>query len=152
MGVEADVRKLSDADQATLARWIGLYKSWRDVLHSGSFSQGRTANGVWWLVQTADRCLLGVFTMGAPASPQHAPLVLPEFASHTESTDALWQVRLLGLAGQERARGQAASPMRDALQGPGITYAASELRHVGLALPNMNPESALVFALERVAT
>jgi alpha-galactosidase len=152
MGVEADVRKLSDADQATLARWIGIYKDWRDVLHSGTFSQGRTANGVWWLVQTADRCLLGIFTMQAPGSPHHAPLVLPEFAWHTESTDALWRVRLLGIAGQERARGQAPALLRDALQGPGITFAAAELRYVGLAVPNMNPESALVFSLERLAT
>jgi alpha-galactosidase len=152
MGVEADVRKLTEADQATLARWIGIYKCWRDVLHSGTFSQGRTANGVWRLVQTAGRCVLGVFTVQAPASPQHAPLALPGFASHAENTDAAWRVRLLGIAGQERARGQAASPMRDALQDGGITYAVDELRHVGLALPNMNPESALVFSLERLAT
>jgi hypothetical protein len=57
-------------------------------------------------------------------------------------------LRLLGVAGQERARGDARSPWLDALRVGDVASAATELRHIGLPLPNMNPESALVFSLE----
>jgi alpha-galactosidase len=143
MGVEADVRHLNSDDQATLSRWIALYKAWRHVLHSGTFSQGRTANGVWWLVQTATQCVLGVFTDTAPAFNHHAPLALPSFA-----TEHLWRVRLVAQAGHERARGDANSAGLEALAHGGLLCSASELRCVGLPLLNMNPESALLFTLE----
>lgn len=142
MGVEADIRKLNASDQQTLARWIALYKSWRAVLHTGQFHQGNTANGVWWLVQTEKACLLGVFTLHTPASPHHAPLLLPGLSGL-----GLWRVKLCGWAGQERARGDATMAWREALQGEGVLHSADELRHIGLSLPNMNAESALIFLL-----
>lgn len=149
MGVEADVRKLSHTDQAKLSRWIGIYKAWRNVLHSGTFSQGSTPHGVWWMVQSSTRCVLGVFTVEAPSSPHHAPLALAGFsADANDSADTAWRVRLVGLAGQERARGQSTAAWLESLQGEGVVYSAEELRHMGLALPNMNPESALVFSFE----
>ena len=143
MGVEADVRKLTPDEAEVLARWISLYKEWRDVLHGGSFSQGCTPNGVWWLAQSGGKAILGVFTQRAPASMHHAPLRLTGLVG-----DGFCQVRLLGMAGQERARGDALAPWLDALRDTGVACAATELRHIGLPLPNMNPESALVFALE----
>jgi alpha-galactosidase len=146
MGVEADVRKFTEAEAQTLATWIGIYKSWRAVLHGSRFTQGRTANGVWCLAQHEGRALLGVFTQTAPTSMHHAPLLVPCLQGLHDTT--LCQLRLLGQAGQERARGDAASPWLDALRGAGVSCSAAELRHVGLPLPNMNPESALVFSLE----
>jgi alpha-galactosidase len=145
MGVEADVRKLSPHDRTSLRHWIALYKTWRQVLHSGTFSQGRTVNGVWWLVQTPTRCLLGVFTLTAPAAQHHAPLKLPGLPS-----DGRWTVKLCGQAGQERARGDAQSPWLQALQSQGVVCTSAELGVVGLPLPNMNPESALVFSLQQL--
>ena len=143
MGVEADVRKLQPDEAACLAQWIGLYKSWRGVLHGGTFSQGRTANGVWWLAQRGTQAILGVFTQSAPTSMHHAPLRLPGLVG-----DGTCQLRLLGAAGQERARGDAPAPWLEALRQHGVACAATELRHLGLPLPNMNPESALVFSLD----
>lgn len=99
MGVEADVRKLEIGERASLARWIALYKEWRGVLHSGAFHQGKTVNGVWWLVQTPKRCILGVFTTQAPSTQHHAPLRLPMVTG-----DSDWRLRLIGRAGLERAR------------------------------------------------
>lgn len=149
MGVEADVRTLSEAQGQTLARWIGLYKAWRAVLHSGRFSQGRSANGVWWLAQQGERAILGVFTQNAPASMHHAPVRLPplEPAANPEQT-GLWRVCLLGMAGQERARGDAPSPWLDALRQDGALCGTAELQQMGLPVPMMHPESALVFSLE----
>jgi alpha-galactosidase len=144
MGVEADVRKFSDTEVQTLAQWIGIYKTWRGVLHAGRFSQGRTQNGVWWLAQHEGRAILGVFTQTAPTTMHHAPLRL-----HGLDGAGAWHIRLLGQAGQERARGDAASKWLDALRGAGVGCSGSELQHIGLPLPNMNPESALVFSLEQ---
>ena len=142
MGVEADVRKLDDTNTAKLARWIALHKAWRSVLHQGVFQQGHTANGVWWMVQEQQRCLLGVFTVKPPAGVQHAPVRLPELVG-----DGPWRVQLLGRAGHERARGEAPSLWLDALQGEGVVCSGAELRAIGLPVSNMNPESALVFSL-----
>jgi alpha-galactosidase len=143
MGVEADVRKLTPEEAHTLGHWIAIYKAWRGVLHGGTFSQGRTASGVWWLAQNGARAILGVFTQRAPTSMHHAPLRLPGLVG-----DGLWQLRLLGTAGQERARGDARAPWLDALRQDGVRCSAAELQNIGLPLPNMNPESALVFSLE----
>jgi hypothetical protein len=57
-------------------------------------------------------------------------------------------VRLLGRAGHERARGESATAWLDALQSEGVVYSADELQHLGLSVPNMNPESALIFSIE----
>lgn len=143
MGVEADVRQLDATERATLTRWIGLYKTWREVLHGGVFHQGRTANGVWWLAQTPTRCVLGVFTTQAPSSQHHAPLRLPSLAGEGD-----WRVRLMGRAGLERARAQVDTGWLHDLQTEGLRLSADELRVLGLPLLNMNPESALVFSLE----
>ena len=145
MGVEADVRKLDDEQTKTLSRWIALYKQWRTVLHQGTFSQGQTANGVWWMVQTEDQSILGVFTLEHPQSLHHAPIRLPLQYS---SADNQMRVRLLGRAGHERARGEAATVWWDALQATGVVYTTDELQHLGLSVPNMNPESALIFSIE----
>jgi len=147
MGVEADVRKLDEAESTVLAQWIGLYKAWREVLHTGLFDQGTTANGVWWMAQTSQRVVLGVFTISPPATMHHAPVRLAALQANGS-----WRVRLLGSAGQERARGDAPSPWLDALRAEGIVCAADALRHAGLPCPNMNPESALIFSLEKMDT
>ena len=154
MGVEADVRKLSDTEGNTLAHWIGIYKAWRAVLHTGRFSQGRSANGVWWLAQQEGRAILGVFSQTPPASMHHAPLRLPSLqqptstSTGTSTATGVWRVGLLGMAGQERARGDARSPWLDSLRQSGVQCATGELHAMGLPLPNMNPESALVLSLD----
>ena len=145
MGVEADVRHLTAEEHQTLKRWVGHYKSWRDTLHSGEFSQGTTAIGVWWLVHTEARCILSVITIRAADSPHHAAVRLPALG-----VDGLWRVRLMDKAGLERARGAADTTWLDALSGEGVVISAAELSKIGLPVPNMNPESALVLTLERI--
>jgi alpha-galactosidase len=146
MGVEADVRHLSAEDQAALQRWVGHYKTWRDVIHRGTYSQGKTAHGVWWLVQTDAQCILNVITTSAPDTPHHAPVRLAPFCDQ-----GLWRVRILGKAGLERARGSAPSLWLDALAGDGVVMSGAELVRIGLPVPNMNPESALVLAFDRIS-
>ena len=153
MGVEADVRKLDAAQASILGRWIGLYKQWRTVLHQGTFSQGKTANGVWWMVQTGQQIVVGIFTLEHTQSLHHAPVRLPlNSTSPSNNMPKYMRVRLLGRAGHERARGEATTAWLDALQSDGVVYSADELQHLGLNIPNMNPESALVFSIETCNT
>jgi alpha-galactosidase len=143
MGVETDVRKLDESDHASLGRWIALYKAWRNVLHTGLFQQGQIADGVWWMAHGGDRCLLGVYTLSPPSAMHHAPLRLPCLKG-----EGNWRVRLCGRAGQERARQEEPAQWLEALAQDGVVCSAAELRLMGLPLPNMNPESALVFSIE----
>ncbi|WP_218922609.1 alpha-galactosidase [Rhodoferax sp. OV413] len=146
MGVEADVRQLGEADRATLAHWIALHKSLREVLHSGRFSQGRTVDGVvWWLVQTAGQAVLGVFTVSPPNYSYQPGLRLPSLAG-----SGAWQARLLGSAGQARARGDAPDVWGDALRSGGGRVQGEELAQVGWPVPVMHPESALVYSFSSV--
>ena len=147
MGVEADLRQLDAAERHTLQEGISLYKQWRAVLHGACQWQGRTAQGVWWLAAQADAALLGVFTTEASDTPHHAPLRLPLTA-----LEGRWRVRLLTQAGMERARGDAPAPWLQCLRGEGAVLSVAELAQVGLPLPLMNPESALVLSLTREPT
>ena len=97
------------------------------------------------MAQTPQSAVLSVLTVAPPTTMHHAPVRLPALRG-----DGIWRVRLAGTAGQERARGDAASPWLDALRAEGVDLSADELRHVGLPCPNMNPESALVFSLEKI--
>jgi alpha-galactosidase len=146
MGVEADLRRMSDAERATLAGWLALHKTWRAVLHGGSFHQGESTGGAtWWLAREADRALLGVFTLVPPDAAHEPPLRLPPL-----DDTGLWRVRLLRSAGLARARSDAPSTWLDALRGDGVLAGGAELARVGLPLQAMNPESAWIVSFERV--
>ena len=133
---------MSAEDRATLQAGIALYRQWRGVLHGARQWQGHTAQGVWWLAAQPHAAVLGVFTTAASDTPHHAPLrlPLPDAGGH-------WRVRLIAQAGLERARGDAPSPWLDGLRGEGAVLSGAELARLGLPLPLMNPESALVFSL-----
>jgi alpha-galactosidase len=147
MGVEADVRQLSKDELQTVATWIAFHKQWRDVLHTGRFSQGQTASGsVWWLAQTDKRALLAVITTTPPDYSHQPPLPLPAFAG-----TGAWRLRLAQSVGLERARAEAVSPWRDALRSAeGVSAHGDELSTMGLPLPTMNPESVLYYSFEAI--
>jgi alpha-galactosidase len=145
MGVESDVRLMSQEEQKTLSDWISFYKHWRSVIHQGKFFQGRTPQGlVWWLALTDMQALLVVFAVTPPAYPHTAPLCLPH-----AMRQGVWRVRLQREAGQQRARQEAPSYWLDALRDDGVLASGDELHAHGLPLPTMNPESALYFSFDR---
>ena len=75
LGVELDVRKLDDADQANLAEWIAKYKAHRDRLHYGKVWLGEGDDNLLWQAHgDADGLLLFVYRV-APQSHRHAPVV-----------------------------------------------------------------------------
>jgi alpha-galactosidase len=144
MGVEADLVKMTADERNTLAGWIAFHKQWRDVLHGGRIHQGATASGRrWWLARTEQRAMLAVITTVPPSHTQEPPLRLrPLLATGS------WRIRLARQAGHPRARAGAEPAWLSALLTEGAVMTGDELAVIGLALPVMHPESALIFVLE----
>ena len=146
-GVEADIRQFSSAEREELAEWITLYKELRSTLHGGQFHQGESATGlVWWMAVDEARAVLGIFRATPPNAAYEPPLLLPPCSGISN-----WQVRLERCVGKIRAHGSTSAPLLDAYQQSGALFAGEELAKSGLPLPTMNPESALVFVLRRLA-
>ena len=144
-GVEADIRQFSTSECEELADWIGLYKALRSTLHQGRFHQGESSTGlVWWMAMGQARAVLGIFRATPPNAANEPPLLLPPCAG-----DSDWRVRLERCVGTIRAHGSNAAPLFDAYRQSGVLFAGDELALSGLPLPTMNPESALIFVLER---
>ncbi len=145
-GIEADIRYLSDGDCQILAGWISLYKSLRDTLHHGRFHQGNSATGLtWWMAIDDHRAVLGVFRGTQPDSANEPELLLPPLTG-----DALWRVRMERCVGKIRAHASIDAPLFDAYREGGAIFSGHELAQLGLPLPTMNAESALIFVLDRL--
>jgi alpha-galactosidase len=146
MGVEADVSTMTAGERSTLAGWIAFHKQWRDVLHTGRIHQGSTASGLrWWLARSEQRALLAVIRTVPPPHAQE-PLLQLRALSGTGP----WRVRLARQVGHPRARAGAQAAWLSAVRTDGAVMTGGELAGIGLALPVMHPESALIFALEIV--
>jgi alpha-galactosidase len=147
MGVEADVVKMTAPERQTLAAWIAFHKQWRHVLHGGRIHQGATAPGRrWWLARTEQQAVLAVITTAPPSHTQEPPVQLRPLAGPRS-----WRVRLARRAGHPRARDDEDPAWLAALAGDGVVMTGDELAGIGLALPVMNPESALIVLLEEAA-
>jgi alpha-galactosidase len=144
MGVEADVSKMTEDERATLAGWIAFHKQWRDVLHGGRIHQGATPSGLrWWLARTEQRALLAVIRIVPPPHAQEMPLQLRALCG-----GGTWRVRLARQVGHPRARAGTDAAWLSAIRTDGAVMTGDELAGLGLALPVMHPESALIFVLE----
>lgn len=144
MGVEADPARMTDAERATLAAHIALYKAWRDVLHAGAL----------WHLDYPDPAVTGMIV-----THEGKALALAAQTAFSPVFDAA-PVRLKGLEAQARYRVTlpAPWPARAAayLANPdawrdGLTLSGAALMAQGLALPLTHPETAWLIALEKIA-
>ncbi|MEO1043969.1 MAG: alpha-galactosidase [Pseudomonadota bacterium] len=144
MGIEADLRRESDADRAVLAQGVALYKQHRDLLHRGDFVRlERSAAHIAFGVVAGDRqeALFLRANLAEPAFAIPAPL------------------RFAGLDPQRRYRLRLVwpqhwrSPARDAerifsrLCDEGVTMPGADLMHIGVELPVSHPQTALLLHL-----
>lgn len=150
LGVELDVRQLSDADTAELRGWINVYKQLRDRLHHGRVWLGEGGDGLRWQLHgdeaASDLVLLVLRPL--PSSHRYTPtLRLPML-----DPAARYRVREVLPAGTVRPTGRHhTAPFFDAINTPeGLVLDGAWLAHAGLPMPRTQAETAFLVRLERV--
>ena len=142
MGVEADPTRMSEAERATLAAHIALYKQWREVLHAGALHRlaHPDPNVMGMLVTHGDKSLALVaqtaFSPIFDAAPVRLAGLEPE-ARYCVTLPEPWPAK---------ARHYLADPDQ---WRTGITLSGTALMTHGLALPLTHPETAWLIALEK---
>ncbi len=142
MGVEADVRAMSEDDRAALESWIALYKAWRGLIHGGAMTRVPHADpGCLALIASdGDRTLVSVAQIATPAAALPSPLRLPDLAA------GAWTVIRLDETRGWRRRMKAIPAVAS---GEPVLLSADLLARPGLALPVLQAGDFALFHLER---
>ena len=139
MGVEADIRALSEDDRSTLEAAISLHKEHRHLLHSGRYVEHeQIAQQVAWSVVSDDQseALSAVATL-------HTPTAAFPKRIRFRGLDASKQYQVQVVWPQGLSEKQAG--YRDQLKSQRL--GGDWLQQAGLTLPIMHPESLLIFHL-----
>jgi alpha-galactosidase len=142
-GIEWDIASATDAERAELAEWIALYKAERDLIHGGRTVHGDPADG-------------GLTVHGA-VSDDGAGGLFAVAALATASGSTPRPVRLPGLDPVRRYRLERVGPAPTYVSfdagwtddGP-VELAGSVLTEVGVRLPMLRPETAVVLKVTAV--
>ena len=147
-GLEWDIAGLGPEERAALARLVSTYKRHRGLLHTGEVVHADHPDPAVQVhgVVAADRAeaLMAVVTLGTSAAEGHAPARLPGL-----DRAAAYRVEVVDTGGQVLA-GHREPPgwwPEDGVHGPELPGAF--LTDVGLPLPGLWPEQALVLHLAR---
>ena len=135
MGVECDVRALSDGDRVRLGEAIELYRRFRGLIHTGDvvrFDSPVSAIRQYG-VYSSDRreALIAHVALATSASAVPPPLRLPGLLA--EARYRMEQVPLPGA--------------RAVWAGSGVVLTGGQLAAHGVLLPPLNPESGLLLHL-----
>ncbi len=140
-GLELDVTELDDDEAEELASWIARYKHFRPLLHGHPLLRighddgtGRTGLGV--VGPGAEEALFGIYQVSASPFRIPPPLRLPRLDAGRR-----YRVRLEAPA-PEGARMN--TPALEAMAGDGLVLPGAAMTVVGLQLPTLWPESALI--------
>jgi alpha-galactosidase len=145
-GIEWDVTTTTGEERVAIAEWIALYKRVRGLLHSGDIVRADTTDPARWVhgVVAADAAsaLFAVVAMGATRDAIPAPARLPGLDPLRE-----YLVRPVRLGAWPRTLQDAPPPWWS--EG-GVTLPGSVLEAVGLPMPLLLPEQALVLEVTAV--
>ncbi|USE37603.1 alpha-galactosidase [Endozoicomonas sp. SCSIO W0465] len=144
MGVELDPVRACEEEKRGFARYISLYKSLRQLLYTGDFFRYDTAHResqAWGVVSLDQREAVVMFAqMDMPEYAMSAPLPIPGL---NQTKD--YKVRVLENSSSNIYMKQCPPWMTE----PAIMSAAL-LEQVGLMMPVMQPESALLIQISQV--
>jgi alpha-galactosidase len=149
MGVECDVRLMSEAEKAELAAWIALYKSLRPVLHGGRTWQGSCGDGIVWQAyaaatdQPVKRCIVIVYRTLPTVHTYSPALRLPMLKS-----DALYKVARICPQSASAFHHSTTAPFFEQLESGTLHLNGEWLNAAGLPLPRMKTEQAMVLEFE----
>lgn len=145
LGIELDPLKASDEDKAGFSKYIALYKQYRQMLHTGRLyrleSDDPAAQAITSVVSADRSCaLVTVAQLAMPTWALSGTLRLRGLQAET-----LYRVRVL----------DAAENFRDGIVNTqpawiydGIELSGEWLESAGLAMPVLDPESALLLLVE----
>ena len=150
MGIELDPIKADTAESAGYQRYVQLYKQWRPLLHSGDF----------WRVDMPDATTQ---VQGVVSSDKAAALFLVSQLAMPDYSLA-GNLRFPGLEPGARYQlsiedhpdiqvvGKGGHTMRQLppWMNEGITLSGEWLAQAGLALPVLDPESAILISVKRI--
>jgi alpha-galactosidase len=145
-GIEADLRELTPEQRTELAQFIAMYRGNRDWMHQGDIQYlgGLPADDFvvcCCMASNRSRALVSVALMKMPRSPVPGRLRVPGLDDTTD-----YEVRLMCPPIHEYAKRQPS--MAD---GAGVRISAHWLTHVGVPMPVMPPESAVLVEIRPVA-
>lgn len=145
LGVEADVRQLDAAERAELARWIGIYKDWRELVHHGVLRQGEHHGRAWLQARAEDgsAALVALYRRLEEAPRYTPPLRVPGLVPAR-------RYRLQALHLPRVPHSTASTGVIDALAAGTLEMSGAQLAELGLPLPPLPPESAIVVGIREV--
>ncbi|MFO1068085.1 MAG: alpha-galactosidase [Geminicoccaceae bacterium] len=145
LGLELDPLRLDEAERAEVAAWVALHKRLRPLLHGGvawrlPVAGGRSGHGV----VSMDRGWAVFAAVQEQRLPTRhpSPLRLPGL-----EPGAAYRVRL---PEPQRPAWRLPTPAQQALAGEGVVLAGAVLADIGLMLPELLPETAVLLELERI--
>ena len=146
LGLEQDVRLLDADTRDELARWIGVYKQWRDLVHSGELRQGMTGQALRWTqVTNADKsaALWAVYRLREETTRDTPAMLI-------EGLDPARDYRIEPLFVLTFPYSTATSDVLDTLAAGELVLSGTVLRDYGLPLPPQAPEAAVVIGLRAI--
>lgn len=145
LGVELNPLTLDAEEKQELERWIALHKSLRPLLHAAGkqFRLPPLDGRYVWGAGDANRIVAFVAQGPQMVGEQPPPVLLPVSGDGAGK----WRVKAMHPADPEFIR---ISDGQQRLLNGELTFSLDTLRHVGLPLPMLRPESGLVLEFEPV--
>ena len=143
-GIEWDVTTTTPTERAAIAEWVAAYKKYRPLLHTGEVVRADSADPARWVhgVVAADgaSALFAVVAVAATRDAVHGPATLPGL-----DPDRLYRVTPVRLGEWPRFVQDAMPPWWDR---GSVTMSGRMLHSVGIPMPLLAPEQALVLDVE----
>ena len=147
LGIEWNLLTLTERERESLSEWVGLYKVFRNLIHSGNVFRGDHPDPTMYvhgvISHDATEALLSVSRLRSGPS-NHTARVTMQGLSSSDSYD----IQLIPI-GRPRYALHRALP--DWLQG-GIVLTGTQIAQLGLEMPALLPESTLLFHITKVTS
>ncbi len=151
LGVELDVRHLSDDERRVLRDWIAIYKQLRERLHHGRVWLGEGEDELLWQAHgdEAAHDVVLIAYRPQPSSLRYAPTLRLPMLDAT----ARYRVREVLPPGTVRSTHRHhTAAFFDAINTPdGHIVDGAWLAHAGLPMPRVQAETAFIVTLQKVA-
>ncbi|WP_060547532.1 alpha-galactosidase [Burkholderia pseudomallei] len=144
LGVEVDPRAMPADEIEALMRWIAIYKEWRPVLHAGTLHQGCISEALSWTQAVSDdgsASLLAIYRLREDNARYATPLKIKGLRC-----DIAYRVQTLYAPVAPHFVKQ--TQMFKMMQNEGVVISGASLLELGMPIPPMPPESAVVISLK----